>query len=179
VGTIRRAATAIPASAVDLDLDLDLLPRWSRHHKSRLGCRLNAGGAQWAERHGCRESRPPPWMADGGGPTERRRSEGTSTKSRPNREPEPLVTWGYQVTRRRRNASAVRQNQTSATYVSDTHRKPSEKNAVKKNAPNQSGRFHVASTWSLKPTAQRSFYLGNAGGLTPAMSSITRTTWQL
>jgi hypothetical protein len=67
------------------------LPRQPRHHKTRLGCRLNAGVAEWDERHGCRESRPPPWMADGGGPTERRRSEGTSTKSRPNRKP----TLGY------------------------------------------------------------------------------------
>ena len=36
---------------------------------------------------------PPPWMADGGGPTERRRSEGISTKSRPNQEQRHLVTW--------------------------------------------------------------------------------------
>jgi hypothetical protein len=33
-------------------------------------------------------------MADGGGPTERRRSEGTATKEAPNQEPGPLVTWG-------------------------------------------------------------------------------------
>jgi hypothetical protein len=46
-----------------------------------------------AERQGCRESRPPPWMADGGGPTERRRSEGTTTKESPNQEPGHLVTW--------------------------------------------------------------------------------------
>jgi hypothetical protein len=64
------------------------------HRKTRLGCRLNAGLAQWAERHGCRESRPPPWMADGGGPTERDRSEGTLTKEGPNQEQAPLVTWG-------------------------------------------------------------------------------------
>jgi len=57
------------------------------HYQTRLGCRLNAGGVEWAERHGCRESRPRPWMADGGGPTERRRSEGTTTKESPNREP--------------------------------------------------------------------------------------------
>jgi hypothetical protein len=81
----------------------------SRHHKSRLGCRLNAGGVEWAERHGCRESRPPPWMADGGGPTERRRSEGTrGTRAQPG-----ARTLGYlgsfQVTRRRRNRSGVSQ----------------------------------------------------------------------
>ena len=51
------------AVAVAVDLDLDLRTQWSRHHKSRLGCRLNAGVAQWAERHGCRESRIGPWMA--------------------------------------------------------------------------------------------------------------------
>uniref|UniRef100_A0A7C2AXW3 Uncharacterized protein n=1 Tax=Pseudomonas graminis TaxID=158627 RepID=A0A7C2AXW3_9PSED len=66
----------------------------SGHHKSRLWCRLNAGLAQWAERHGCRESRPPPWMADGGGPTERDRSEGTLSNEGPNQEQAPLVTWG-------------------------------------------------------------------------------------
>jgi hypothetical protein len=76
-----------------LILILLLSARQFRRHKSRLGCRLNAGVAQWAERHGCRESRPPPWMADGGGPTERRRSEGTTTKESPNQEPGHLVTW--------------------------------------------------------------------------------------
>ena len=65
----------------------------SRHRKTRLGCRLNAGLVEWAERHGCRESRPPPWMADGGGPTERDRSEGTLTKEGPNREQALLVTF--------------------------------------------------------------------------------------
>ena len=38
--------------------------------------RPSAGSAQWATRHGCRVSRPRPWMADGGGPTEQDRSEG-------------------------------------------------------------------------------------------------------
>ncbi|KGF64921.1 hypothetical protein LT42_02850 [Pseudomonas lutea] len=33
-------------------------------------------------------------MADGGGPTERDRSEGTLTKEGPNQEQTPLVTWG-------------------------------------------------------------------------------------
>jgi hypothetical protein len=80
------------------------------HRQTRLGCRLNAGLVEWAERHGCRESRPPPWMADGGGPTERDRSEGTLTKEGPNQEQAPLVTSGwcdfrlFQVTRRRRNS---------------------------------------------------------------------------
>ncbi len=38
--------------------------------------RPSAGSAQWAPRQGCRGSRPRPWMADGGGPTEQDRSEG-------------------------------------------------------------------------------------------------------
>ncbi len=50
----------------------------------RLGCfcgvrplvRPSGGSAQLATRHGCRVSRPRPWMADGGGPTEQDRSEG-------------------------------------------------------------------------------------------------------
>jgi hypothetical protein len=90
-------------------LILLLSARQSRRHKSRLGCRLNAGGVEWVERHGCRESRPPPWMADGGVPTERRRSEGTrGTRAKPG-----ARTLGYlvsfQVTRRRRNRSGVSQ----------------------------------------------------------------------
>jgi hypothetical protein len=91
-------------------LILLLSARYPRRHRSRLGCRLNAGGAQWAERHGCRESRPPPWMADGGGPTERRRSEGT----RRSRAQPGARTLGYlvsfQVTRQRRNRSGVSQS---------------------------------------------------------------------
>jgi hypothetical protein len=89
--------------------------RQSSHHKSRLGCRLNAGDAQWAERHGCRESRPRPWMADGGVPTERRRSEGTTTKESPNQDRTLGYLVSFQVTRRRRNASAVRQNKKIST----------------------------------------------------------------
>jgi hypothetical protein len=69
-----------------------LSARQFRRYKSRLGCRLNAGVAQWAERHGCRESAARTWMCVQRGPTERRRSEGTSTKSRPNQEPGHLVT---------------------------------------------------------------------------------------
>ncbi|KAA0995173.1 hypothetical protein FQ192_08940 [Pseudomonas sp. ANT_J12] len=43
--------------------------------------RPNAGSAQWAPRQGCRGSHPRPWMADGGGPTEQDRSEGTPSRS--------------------------------------------------------------------------------------------------
>ena len=42
-----------------------------------LPSRPNAGIAQGAARHGCRTSRPRPWMACGGVPPEQCRSEGT------------------------------------------------------------------------------------------------------
>ncbi len=45
--------------------------------------RPSGGSAQWATRHGCRVSRPRPWMADGGGPTEQDRSEGMASLSEP------------------------------------------------------------------------------------------------
>jgi hypothetical protein len=93
-----------------LILILLLCARQSRRHKSRLGCRPNAGGAQWAERHGCRESAARTWMSVQRGPTERRRSEGTrGTRAQPG-----ARTLGYlvsfQVTRRRRNRSGVSQS---------------------------------------------------------------------
>nr|GEZ96261.1 hypothetical protein [Tanacetum cinerariifolium] len=46
------------------------------------------GRAAWMPRE------PPPAM-DGGGPTERDRSEETPTKEGPNQEQAPLVTWGW------------------------------------------------------------------------------------
>jgi hypothetical protein len=115
-----------------LILILLLSARQFRRHKSRLGCRLNAGDVEWAERHGCRESRPPPWMADGGVPTERRRSEGTrGTRAQPG-----ARTLGYlvsfQVTRRRRNRSGVSQSRicsaviTWRTQISSCTRNPVE-----------------------------------------------------
>jgi hypothetical protein len=64
------------------------------HRQSRLGCRLNAGFAQWAEPHGCGESAVRTWMSVRRGPTEQDRSEGTLTKEGPNQEQAPLVTWG-------------------------------------------------------------------------------------
>jgi hypothetical protein len=65
--------------AFDLALDLPLLfqHKKSRHRQTRLGCRPNADDAQWAERHGCRESAVRTWMSVRREPTERRRSEGT------------------------------------------------------------------------------------------------------
>jgi hypothetical protein len=64
--------------------------RQTRHCQARLGCRLNAGGVEWAERHGCRESAARTWMSVQRGPTERRRSEGIPTKEEPSQEPD---TW--------------------------------------------------------------------------------------
>jgi hypothetical protein len=93
-------------------LILLLSARQIRRPTSRLGCRLNAGDVEWAERHGCRESRPPPWMADGGW----RRAHGASPSLRNDDEgvAKPGArTLGYlvsfQVTRRRRNRSGVSQ----------------------------------------------------------------------
>jgi hypothetical protein len=97
-GTSSRRETAFAfafAFASACDPLLIFIHSQSIHCQSRLGCRLNAGFAQWAERHGCRESRPPPWMADGGGPTEQDRSEGIPTKEGLNQEQKPLVTWGF------------------------------------------------------------------------------------
>ncbi len=65
-----------------------------RRRQSRLGCRPNADDAEWAERHGCRESAVRTWMSVRRGPTERRRSEGIPTKEEPSQEQAPLVTWG-------------------------------------------------------------------------------------
>jgi hypothetical protein len=112
VTTSGRGASGAWEGSNILAPDFDLHARKPRRHETRLGCRPNAGGAAWAERHGCRESRPPPWMADGGGPTERRRSEGT----RRSRAKPGARTLGYlvsfQVTRRRRNKSGVSQSPT-------------------------------------------------------------------
>ncbi|RZI64908.1 MAG: hypothetical protein EOP13_32120 [Pseudomonas sp.] len=65
-----------------------------KHCRTRLGCRLNAGLAQWAEPQGCGESAVRTWMSVRRGPTERDRSEGTPTQEGPNQEQAPLVTWG-------------------------------------------------------------------------------------
>jgi hypothetical protein len=74
-------------------LILLLSARQFRRHQSRLGCRLNAGDVEWVERHGCRESAARTWMSVRRGPTERRRSEGTTTKESPSQELGHLVTW--------------------------------------------------------------------------------------
>ena len=50
---------------------LIFIPRKSRHHKTRLGCRLNAGGALWVERHGCRESAARTWISFSAGAVEK------------------------------------------------------------------------------------------------------------
>jgi hypothetical protein len=87
---------------------LIFIPRTSRHRKTRLGCRLNAGGAEWAERHGCRESAVRTGMSVRRGPTERRRSEGTSTKSRPNQEQMVLVTFPERKVTRCKSGTIIR-----------------------------------------------------------------------
>jgi len=98
VPSMAPAPTVGPASAgkplICFKALLIFIRKKSSRRQTRLGCRLNAGLAPWAERHGCRESRPPPWMADGGGPTERDRSEGTPRNEGPSQEQAPLVTWG-------------------------------------------------------------------------------------
>jgi hypothetical protein len=48
-----------------------------KHRETRLGGRLNAGLAQWAEPHGCGESAVRTWMSVRRRPTEWDRSEGT------------------------------------------------------------------------------------------------------
>ena len=57
-----------------------------KHRKTRLGCRLNAGLAQWAEPHGCGESAVRTGMSVRRGPTEQDRSEGTPRHEGPNQE---------------------------------------------------------------------------------------------
>jgi hypothetical protein len=87
-----------PASAGKLLL-LICIHKESKRHQTRLWCRLNGGLVEWVEPHGCGESCPPPWMADGSGPTARGRSEGTPTKEGPNREQALLVTFSWSGSR--------------------------------------------------------------------------------
>ena len=88
------SGTGSSREAVDLRLILIFKHIKPRRHLSRLGCRLNAGFAQWAEPQGCGESAVRTWMSVRRGPTEQDRSEGTLTKEGPNQEQAPLVTWG-------------------------------------------------------------------------------------
>ena len=69
---LRSFDSAVALLCFALAFDVDLLP---------LSQRPNAGVAQGATRHGCRVSRPRPWMADGGGPPEQCRSEGMPSLS--------------------------------------------------------------------------------------------------
>jgi len=66
--------TGFSREAVDLHLILIFIHSQLRHRQSRLGCRPSADDAQWAERHGCRESAVRTWMSVRRGPTECRRS---------------------------------------------------------------------------------------------------------
>jgi hypothetical protein len=81
-GAVRFFASRLAPTGISLALALALALLWLLlliylpHFQ-----RPNAGVAQWASRHGCRDSRPRPWMADGGGPTEQCRSEGMPSLS--------------------------------------------------------------------------------------------------
>jgi hypothetical protein len=101
-----------------LILILLLSARQSRHHKSRLGCRPNAGGVEWAERHGCRESAPGHGCPFGAGP---RSVAGVRVFRRRSRTKPGASTLGYlvsfQVTRRRRNRSGVSQSPISRAAI--------------------------------------------------------------
>ncbi|PHX39145.1 hypothetical protein AO263_15710 [Pseudomonas sp. NZIPFR-PS5] len=99
VGTIKSGRdldrrTGFSREAFAFAFAFDLLRKKSKRHKTRLGCRLNAGLAQWAEPQGCGESAVRTWMSVRRGPTERDRSEGTPRNEGPNQEQAPLVTWG-------------------------------------------------------------------------------------
>ncbi len=95
-----------------------------RHRRTRLGCRLNAGLAQWAEPHGCGESVVRTWMSVRRGPTERDRSEGTLTKEGPNQEQAPLVTWGaFPSNSPKAKCSAVRQSALAHAAPINTNKK--------------------------------------------------------
>ena len=54
-----------------------------RHRRIAPFRRPNAGGVEGVERHGCRESRVGPWMAQRGGPLERHWREGTPAQPGP------------------------------------------------------------------------------------------------
>ena len=86
------------------------------------------GRAAWMPREP-----PPPWMA--AGPRSVAGAEGT----RRSRAKPGARTLGYlvsfQVTRRRRNASAVRQNPSSTPQTTDIHTKPNPKKTGNRSCP--------------------------------------------
>ena len=89
VSLARNPALIRPRSA--FDLLLIFIRKRLKHRQSRLGCRPNADDAEWAERHGCRESAARTWMSVRRGPTELRRSEGTRRR----RAKPGASTFGY------------------------------------------------------------------------------------
>ena len=116
VHTLRlgQTSTVGPASAgkplplpLPLPLLLLLIFKHIKHRRrqTRLGCRLNAGLAQWVEPHGCGESAVRAWMPVRRGPTERDRSEGTRRRrAKPGAGTLGYLGCCFQVTRRRRNS---------------------------------------------------------------------------
>ena len=77
---LRKAAGAVSGTGFSREaFDLLFIFEYKKlsHRQSRLWCRPNVDDAEWAERHGCRESAARTWMSVRRGPTERRRSEGT------------------------------------------------------------------------------------------------------
>ena len=76
---------------------------WVQAERRRCG----VGRAAWMPRERCQDMDVRSARAHGAS-SERR----YPTKSGPTRSLKPLVTWGYQVTRRRRNSLSVRTNQT-------------------------------------------------------------------
>jgi hypothetical protein len=80
--------------------------------------RPNAGVAQWASRHGCRDSRVRPWMAGRGGPTEQCRSEGTPSLSEgPNGGAKPFASFSASGKGTRRKGETISSRYRSNGYV--------------------------------------------------------------
>ncbi|RZI68915.1 MAG: hypothetical protein EOP13_24160 [Pseudomonas sp.] len=70
-------------------------------------------------------------MADGGGPTERDRSEGTPTQEEPNQEQAPLVTWGaFPSNSPKAKPEAVRPTIAAAPRIPGTDYCPAPRNAT-------------------------------------------------
>ena len=88
-----------------VDLLLIFIHKRLSHRQSRLGCRLSAGLAPWAERHGCRESRPRHgWRMAAGPRSETGVKEPRGTRGQTRSKHPWLLGVLFQVTRRRRNS---------------------------------------------------------------------------
>jgi hypothetical protein len=94
LGTVSGTGFSREAFDVHLPLILIFKHKTFSHRQSRLGCRLNAGFAEWAEPHGCGESAVRTWMSVRRGLTAQDRSEGTPRNEGPNQEQALLLTFG-------------------------------------------------------------------------------------